>query len=166
MQSFRRSRKHFNSADVSAEAVKPSSGDRGYQSISSMMEIYASLSLQRRDFLAGSVVSRNMNSAHRAALKRMAAALRPLGIHIDQFGLVTLERTQPGVGWVSEQYCLETCLPEMVIRCESMRPPALFHHQKRHAVGETPVLVASGLVITRGSGIISTAKGTTSICVS
>ena len=40
----------------------------------------------------------------------------------------------------------------MVIRCESTRHRMLFHHRKRQAVGETPVLFASGLVKTRGSG--------------
>jgi hypothetical protein len=82
----------------------------------------------------------------------MATALRSFGIASRSSTLVAAEENSTGRGRVPEQYCFETCLPEMVIRCPSPRNPALFHHQERQAVGEVPVLVASGLVKTRGSG--------------
>jgi hypothetical protein len=65
------------------------------------------------------------------ALERMAATLRSVRNRIAPFDVVAVEENSTGRGRVAEQYCLETCLPEMVIRCERTRHPALFHDQKR-----------------------------------
>jgi len=55
-------------------------------------------------------------------------------------------------GWDFKQYCLETCLLEVAIRCQSARNPALFHHQERQTVRDAPILVVSCLIKTHSSG--------------
>src|ERR1017187_4058460 len=55
-------------------------------------------------------------------------------------------------GWVSEQHCLETGLLKVAIGGQCARNPALFHNQKRQAIGKAPILIASSLIKAYGCG--------------